>query len=171
VRPRGPEASLNGDEAIATADAVVERIAGPGARRVTGWATVELDRAERDIAAGIAPGMATSRDLPDDVLLGAHCRLVSFAMGEPEVLLLEPATEGRIAASLARFDEGPVAVYVLVAAARLIDVLRDLRAAGLVLSAEGAGPFGREWLVAAPRWGAHLCIAEAAAAGAATIEP
>lgn len=167
-----PEASIHGAAAIATALPIVERIAGAGARHVTGWATVELDRAERDIA-----GPATSRDLPDDVLLGAHCRLVSFRVGEREIILLEPATEGRIAASLARFDEGAVVVYVLVPAARLRAVLRDLRQAGLVLSAEASGPFGRQRIVAGgPAWGAHLCIAEgqpeiAGPVGAATIEP
>jgi len=165
-----PDEALNGAEAIATALAIVERISGRGARRVTGWATVELDRAERNVAGFASPGPTRVRDVPDDALLGARCRLVTFGPAEPELLLLEPATEGRIAASLARFGEGPVVVYLLVPASSVRNVLRDLRDAGLVLSGEGAGPFGREWLVVgSPPWGAHLCVAQSA--GAATIEP
>lgn len=166
-----PDEALNGAEAIASALAIIERISGRGARRISGWATVELDRAERDVAARFASlGQTRARDVPDDALLGARCRLVTFQPAERELLLLEPATEGRIAASLARFGEGPVVVYVLAPPSSLRNVLRDLRDAGLVLSGEGAGPFGRQRLVAgSPPWGAHLCVAQSA--GAATIEP
>ncbi|MDQ2966357.1 MAG: hypothetical protein M3R57_10965 [Chloroflexota bacterium] len=171
-----PEESIHGGAAIASALETVDRIVGADARRVFGWATVELDRAERDLVASFGRlSLAWSRDLADDTLLGARCRLIASRPGLLEILLLEPVTEGRIAASLARFDEGAVVVYVLVPTARLRDVLRDLRAAGLVLSGEGGGPFGREWLVTgSPRWGAHLCVAESAeerapVAGAATI--
>jgi hypothetical protein len=155
---------LNGAEAIAAALSIVDRVAGPGALRVTGWATVELDRAEQDLAAAfVASGPPTSRDLPDDALLGARCRLVTFRVGEREVLLLEPSTEGRIAASLARFGEGPIAIYVLAPKEQFGDMVRDARRAGLVLSAEAAGPFGRQRLVAGgPPWGAHLAVAESA---------
>lgn len=176
--------SLNGGAAIAAALPIVERVSGGDARRVTGWATVELDRAERDVAADFASsGPATARDLPDDALLGAHCRLVTFGRGEGEILLLEPATEGRIAASLARFGEGPIAVYVVVPNARFGELVRDAGQAGLALSSEAAGPFGRQRLVAGgPPWGAHLCVARSMpeseppagsppAAGAVTIEP
>jgi hypothetical protein len=176
VTARRAEESLNGADAIGTARQVVDRLAGPEARRVTGWATVDLDRAERDLVAAFGssvPGPA--RAVPDDTLLGACCRLATFGVEGHEILLLEPATEGRIAASLARFGEGPIAVYVVVSARRFDDLLRDLRGAGLVLSAEAAGPFGRQRLVAGgPAWGAHLLIAEQApippGARAATIE-
>jgi len=169
--------ALHGADAIAPALSVIDAISGPDARRVTGWATVELDRAERDVAAAFAPsGAATARDLPDDTLLGARCRVVTLGVGEREVLLLEPATEGRIAASLARFGEGPIAEYLIVPHDRFGDLVRDAVEAGLVLSAEAAGPFGRQRLVVGGQpWGAHLCVAQSAgadgAAGAATIGP
>jgi hypothetical protein len=176
VTAPSPEASLHGAAAIASALEAVDRIAGPDARRVFGWATVDSDRVERSLVASFGRLSPTrSRDLADDTLLGARCRLLSSGPAALEVLLLEPVTEGRIAASLARFDEGPVALYVLVPAERFREVLRDLQTGGLVLSGEGSGPFGPERLVAgSPRWGAHLVIAgdgaRRAGGGAATIE-
>jgi len=163
--------TLHGADAIATALAIVARLSGSSARRVTGWATVELDRAERDVVAGFASsGRTSARDVPDDSLLGARCRLLSFGAGEPELLLLEPATEGRIAASLARFGEGPVVAYLILAEEQFNELVRAAGPAGLVLSTEVAGPFGRQRLVAGgPPWGAHLCVAQST--GAATIEP
>lgn len=168
-----PEESLHGAAAIATALEAVDRIAGADARRVFGWATVDSDRVERDLVASFGRlSPVSSRKLPDDTLLGAQCRLLQSGPGSLEILLLEPVTEGRIAASLARFDEGPVAVYVLVPAERLRAVLRDLQDGGLVLSGEGSGPFGRERLVAgSPRWGAHLIIARDGARRAAPMRP
>jgi hypothetical protein len=152
-----PDESLNGAAAIAAALAIMERVSGHGARRVTGWATVELDRAARDLAIGVA---VRSRDLSDDTLLGAHCRLVE-AENRADVLLLEPATEGRLAASLARFDEGPVALYFLAPPDRFGEVIEALLRSGLEMSAEAPGPFGRERLVAgAPPVRLHLLIAE-----------
>jgi hypothetical protein len=167
TEPR-PEESLNGADAIAAALRVVHNVVGPDSRRVYGVATVEADRMERDLRP------MTSRDLSDDTQLGARCRLLTSA-GALEIVLLEPITEGRIAASLARFDEGAVAVYVLVPVARFRGVITDLRGVGLVLSAEAPGPFGRQRLVAgSPAWGAHLLIAEdrpiPSAPGAGTIE-
>jgi hypothetical protein len=166
-----PEASIHGARAIIRPLETVDRVAGPDSRRVFGWATVDTDRTERDLIAGFGSSApVTSLDLPDDTQLGARCRLMASSPGLLEVLLLEPVTEGRIAASLARFGEGVVAVYVAVPAARFHAVLRDLRSAGLVLSGEGHGPFGRQHLITGgPPWGAHLCVAQAA--GAATIEP
>jgi hypothetical protein len=166
-----PEASIHGAAAIARPLETIDRIAGVESRRVFGWATVDTDRTERDLSASFGSSAPVrSRDLPDDTQLGARCRLMTSALGLLDVLLLEPVTEGRIAASLARFGEGVVAVYVVLPAARFRAVLRDLRGAGLVLSGEGHGPFGRQHLVAGgPPWGAHLCVAQST--GAATIEP
>lgn len=160
---------LHGSEAIAIPLAIVDRLSA-GGRRVTGWATVELDRAERELAAGSSLGLAIARDVPDDELLGARCRLVTGGPTGRELLLLEPATEGRIAGSLARFGEGPVAVYVILDEEGFDELVRAAGPAGLVLSAEAAGPFGRQRLVAGGSpWGAHLCVAQQAEA--ATIEP
>lgn len=164
----GTEA-LHGAEAIATELAIVERFSA-GARRVTGWATVELDRAAQEVAAGLGSGDPMCRDLPDDPLLGARCRLLSFGQGDRELLLLEPATEGRIAASLARYGEGPVVLYVVLAEQQFSELVRAAGPAGLVVLGEAPGPFGRQRLVAGGSpWGAHLCVA--LGAGAATIEP
>jgi hypothetical protein len=170
MEPR-PEASIHGAEAIAGALQIVDRLVGPDARRVFGWATVDMDRVERDLVASFGRlSPVRSRNLADDTLLGARCRLMASGPATPEILLLEPVTEGRIAASLARFGEGVVAVYVVLPPARFRTVLRDLRGAGLVLSGEGHGPFGRQHLVAGGSpWGAHLCVAQST--GAATIEP
>jgi hypothetical protein len=170
MAPPGDE-MLHGAEAIAAALGIVERISGHDARRVTGWATVELDRAERDGPAGFAPGRSTTvKDVPDDLLLGARCRLVGLGPGERELLLLEPATEGRIAASLARFGEGPVVLYLILAQEEFGQLVRAAGPAGLVLSTEAPGPFGPQRLVVGGSpWGAHLCVARST--GAATIEP
>jgi hypothetical protein len=166
-----PGTWINGADAIAASLQVIDRLAGPEARRVIGSATVDMDRAERDLVASFgSSARIRSRHVPDDELLGARCRLVTSGSGEPEVLLLEPATEGRIAASLARFAEGPVAVYVIVPDAQFGDLVQSAGRAGLALSTEAPGPFGRQRLVAGgPPWGAHLCVAQSA--GAATIEP
>ena len=77
-----------------------------------GWATVELDRAEAELAewlAGDAPDPAADALEP---VLGARCASAA-ADGLPgaELVLLEPTTEGRLAASLARDGEGPCALY------------------------------------------------------------
>lgn len=151
-------ASLHGADELRRALPAAKRILGSAFRLVFGWATVDLDRAALDAAAG---ALIRSRDVSDDVLLGARCRLVSIGAREREVILLEPATEGRIAASLARFGEGLVVLYLLVSREKLEVVTDELVRAGLVLSAEASGPFGRERLVAGgPAWGAHLLIGE-----------
>jgi 2-polyprenyl-6-methoxyphenol hydroxylase-like FAD-dependent oxidoreductase len=116
------------------------------------WATVDVERA----LAGIGlPGA----ELPDDQLLGALVRLVRPSDGDP-IALLEPRTEGRIAATLARSGEGPVGRYV-VAAEGLVSVVRRAAASGVALSDEEDGPFGRSRLVlAGPSSGPHLVLVD-----------
>ena len=102
------------------------------------WATVDVERA----LAGIGvPG----DELPDDRLLGAAVRLVRRPAAEP-IALLEPRTEGRIAATLAKSGEGPAGRYVATP-----DGFANVRAradtAGIALSREEGGPFGRSVLV------------------------
>jgi hypothetical protein len=77
-----------------------------------GWATVELDRAAVELAQLLAPG-TTFEEAPSSVILGARCRISSVA-GTPglRVVLLEPDTEGRLAAALARAGEGWRATWV-----------------------------------------------------------
>ena len=162
----GPEV-----EAVLVASvARVEGVLGPVDGLAVGWATVDLDRA----AAEASPGRSTV-PLPDDDLLGARCLAAEAPAHEPTadtpaLVLLEPSTEGRLAASLARHGEGPIAVYLLVPA-RTIDRLRVVApASGVHLSRPAAGPFGRAVLVLdGPPSGPHLIVAEAAARG--TIGP
>ncbi len=128
-------------------------------RAISGWATVELDRAEVEVAAALAgrhgPGEPQAVPAPDERLLGARCRLLRSADGR-EVLLLEPSTEGRLAAALARRGEGGVALYLFVDGG----AVERARRAGFRLSTLGRGPFGPERLVfAGPRWGPFLLLA------------
>jgi hypothetical protein len=151
---------------------VIDRLVGADALRVPGWATVELERAARDLGSGTAVQV---RDLPDDPLLGARCRVLAAEKGGA-ILLLEPTTEGRIAASLARYGEGYVATWIRLASDRYDNLVGSARREGLRLSSEAAGPFGRERLVlGGPAWGPHVLVAELGPAspvpGAATIEP
>lgn len=137
-------------------------------REVAGWATVELDRAEA--AFGVTPGSASAaplatravapatRDVAEDArdeLLGAVARVIRTPDGR-EIALLEPFTEGRLAAALARHGEGVVALYLIAdpgASARV-------RATGIVLSSAGLGPFGTQRLViGGPRWGPFIVLA------------
>lgn len=72
-----------------------------------GWACVELERAQRELASLVADGLPF-RDAPASVALGARC-VVGRTGPSPDALrivLLEPATEGRLAAYLARHGEG-----------------------------------------------------------------
>jgi hypothetical protein len=73
-----------------------------------GWATVELDRAARELAAdlGIEPGAFIAA--PDSGVRVARTTLP----GEVAVAVLEPNTEGRLAAILARHGEGPAAIWL-----------------------------------------------------------
>lgn len=112
-----------------------------------GLATVDLERAA-DALGGLV------ERLPDDRLLGAR----AARPAEPGILLLEPATEGRLAAALARRGEGPAAVYLEVDERRLAEVAARLREQGETMT-EGAGPFGRQHLVrGGPPWGPGLVL-------------
>jgi hypothetical protein len=76
-----------------------------------GWATVDLDAVRARIEADSAPGIfATARR---DEHLGGRTAIhrPGSASGEPIEVLLEPDTEGRLAASLARHGEGFTAIW------------------------------------------------------------
>ncbi len=110
-----------------------------------GWATVETERLIQELD-GRLPGRAFEPGAPDE-LLGATARLARSADGTPDLVVLEPAKEGLLAALLARRDEGPAALYLglgegwspAAAAARL-------RRAGIATRA-GDGPLGPALLV------------------------
>ncbi|HET7181939.1 MAG TPA: hypothetical protein VFI15_06875 [Candidatus Limnocylindrales bacterium] len=85
------------------------------ATRISGiaWATVEADRAFRELDGAL--GAATSWVPQErDGLLGASVwrRNPSPGDGGGALFVVEPDTEGRLAANLARFGEGVAAVYV-----------------------------------------------------------
>jgi hypothetical protein len=110
-----------------------------------GWATVELDRTEERFRAILGDTFAGATDGPDDVALGARCRTIRTIRtaddDRPVVVLLEPSTEGRLAATLARHGEGPAAVWLRAASA-----LQDV-ASTPGRSVPAAGPFGTEVLL------------------------
>ncbi|HEX5589096.1 MAG TPA: hypothetical protein VFX65_02255 [Candidatus Limnocylindrales bacterium] len=128
-------------------------------KAVGGWGTVELDRAEVEVAAALAERHDLRdprvKDAPDERLLGARCRLLRYD-GDRDMLLLEPSTEGRLAAALARHGEGSLALYLVVDAG----AADRARKAGFTVGSAGAGPLGPERLVVAgPRDGPFLLLA------------
>jgi hypothetical protein len=128
-----------------------------------GWATVELERAAEDLdAAFVRAGMPKPAWSPGprDDLLGAsawvsHEWWPTWGPDEPpSIVLLEPDTEGRVAATLARFGEGVGAVYV---APRPDD--EASRADPARLGRPAAGPLGAGRLVLArPAWGPNVIV-------------
>jgi hypothetical protein len=106
-----------------------------------GWATVDLER-----ATGALPGMAFV-PAADDPLLGA--RVWVCADRVPAASLLEPTTEGRLAATLVRYGEGPAVLYV--------SIPRGSRSA-----TQADGPFGSSSLIrGGPAWGPHVVVVAA----------
>ena len=129
-----------------------------------GWATVELDRAERAFAEAFAGSIGALEDAPDDILLGARCRLIRMgAPGVPIVILLEPFTEGRLAASLARHGEGPAAIWVRADPSQAVAAAARRPEPAMRWSIAAPGPFGTEVLLLdGPPSGPHrlLVLAE-----------
>ena len=125
----------------AIVDAAIRAIDGRPA--AVGWATVDLDRAASEL--GTALGIAADRflDAAPSPSLGARCRVAADAIaGGVTLVLLEPATEARLAATLARHDEGPAAVWLAVA--DVPAALDKLRLAGVTVGSEDQGPLGPE---------------------------
>lgn len=164
----------------ATLGAALARLAafvGPVQEMAVGWATVDLDRAEAEHtgragaaepsgAAAAGNSTVPAVPAPDDTLLGARCRLLPTAHDGRQVVLLEPSTEGRLAASLARFGEGPVVLYLRIPARTLARLRVVAPASGVHCSKPAAGPFGTSVLVLdGPAGGPHLVVTEAAATG------
>jgi hypothetical protein len=106
-----------------------------------GWATVDLQRAAREFHDRFGGACRLGAPAPDDTALGARCLPLRVVDGDmPPIVLLEPITEGRLAAALARHGEGAVATW-----------LRE--GAGSTGRATTDGPFGREILLDHPRAG------------------
>jgi hypothetical protein len=72
-----------------------------------GWATVDIERTVREL--GGHDG-AHARPVGDEPLLGATAWRLDA--GGVAILILEPTTEGRLAAALARRGEGICALYL-----------------------------------------------------------
>jgi hypothetical protein len=140
------------------------------------WSTVELDRAERDLGMWLEPDEAQGPSVADP-LLGATTRVRS-APGLPggRLVLSEPSTEGRLAASLARDGEGPCALYLrpVGGLAAWCAAARTRRA---VMSRRELGPVGPQVLaLGGPVAGPHLLVVESVlpssgSRGTGTIDP
>lgn len=147
--PTSVAAGRDGATSAAAGTAAVAAVDEPGAPRLiaVGLATVDLERALAAVG-GLAGHLA------DDEPLGAHAALPS----QPGIVLLEPAKEGRLAATLARNGEGPAVLYLGVGLAD--PATARLRALGTGIAA-GRGPFGPEHLVlVATPAGPHLVLVE-----------
>jgi len=108
-----------------------------------GWATVDTQRAVVALHEH-GPFQAAA----DERILGASCRL--GPQSALRLAILEPNTEGRLAATLARHDEGPAVLWVVGQAPP-----------NLRLSSAADGPFGSERLVlGAPLGGRHLLVVD-----------
>ena len=145
----------------------LRREVDPSTLLAVGWATVEASRAESELRAALGLGAGDAVGLPPSTLLGARCRRLSIDADGPAVIVLEPEREGRLAASLARLGEGPIAAWL---APGYDDATLRVRAqlGGLLLSAVAGGPFGPERLVlGGPAWGPHLLLTAAGATMAA----
>jgi len=128
------------------------------------WATVELDRAETELDPWLAPRDHPGEPPADDghdPQLGARTRLRGGG-GLPagSLVLAEPTTEGRLAASLARDGEGPCALYL--APTEPPDAWRrEASHRGVRLSAVRPGPLGPASLVLGGSVaGPHLIIVD-----------
>jgi hypothetical protein len=140
-----------GDRLVVEPDA----LAGPtdGALAAIGWATVEIERAATEVGGEFEPAAP-------DGLLGA------YAAVSERIVLLEPSTEGRLAATLARHGEGAAAIYVRAPERDLRHAVARAARLGLRFSRPALGPLGRSVLVlGGPIWGPHVLLL-----GSATIE-
>lgn len=125
--------------------AVPEHPNGLGRLLAIGWATVDLERAAQEFGQSVV-------DLLPDRLLGARAAL----LGDGPILLLEPNTEARLAATLARWGEGPAALYLSAPDGRLPHGASPV----------SAGPFGRSALLEPGAvHGPHLIACSGAGAG------
>ena len=123
-----------------------------------GWATVELDRAEAELAEWLVAEVHPAKDVAEP-LVGARARpRRTDGLPGGTLVLLEPTTEGRLAASLVRDGEGPCTLY-LRASAGLDAWVAAARDRGAMVSAKRKGPLGTGVLVPGPdRAGPHVIV-------------
>ncbi len=140
-------------------------VASPMRLAAVAWSTVDLDRAETELDMWLAPVVpagapaapTAERDLREP-LLGARAR-IRRPLGLPADLLViaEPTTEGRLAASLARDGEGPCALYLWPATG--LDAWLAGRRGGLARRVVD-GPFGRSVLLTGVTAGPFVIVVE-----------
>ena len=106
-----------------------------------GWATVDHERAMGELDAALDIDAEPWLVLPRDAAMGASARVRSLGGGTPTLVVLEPDTEGPLAASLVRFGEGVAAVYLDAATVGATEV-RGRRA------------------TSGPAWGPHVIVLE-----------
>ncbi|HTK45038.1 MAG TPA: hypothetical protein VL749_06785 [Patescibacteria group bacterium] len=113
-----------------------------------GWATVELERAARELGT-----IGTITPAARDETLGAAARRTRLGdRTRPAAVLLEPDTEGLLAAALARFGEGVRAVYLGSLDRADVDDTPNL-------GPSRPGPLGPARLVIGrPPWGPHVLL-------------
>jgi len=90
-----------------------------------GWATVEAERAVDELASVLARDSAWVTEARDGLLGAKVLRRDSAPANGPDLFVLEPDTEGRLAAFLARFGEGVGAVYLEAARGEADRVVAD----------------------------------------------
>jgi len=112
------------------------------------WATVELDRAARELG-----GAGPFEGVQGDATLGASARRAPLGdRARPVTILVEPDTEGLLAAALARFGEGVAAVYLGPLDRADVDDTPGL-------GPPRPGPLGPARLVIGrPTWGPHVLV-------------
>ena len=142
---------MSEDQVADALRAAIASVVGSGAnegvsRRLVaiGWATVESDRATTTLADAL--GIEASAFVPatGSTVLGPYAVVAPGVLeGAVDLAVVEPSTEGRLAAHLARHGEGPTIAW-----------LADAAAAPPVASPDGSsardGPFGLERVLAAP---------------------
>lgn len=139
-------------------------IAVPFALAGVAWATVDLDRAADELGPWLLPdeaaGGAPAHDLVEPHLGARARRHPTAALPGSVIVLLEPTTEGRLAASLARDGEGPCALYVRPPGG-LDAWVAGAGRRGILVSSRRDGPFGPSVLVpGAAVAGPHLVIVD-----------
>jgi hypothetical protein len=121
-----------------------------------GWATVELERAADELLDAFTDAGLPEPDwqpAPRETLLGASAWVTPADGARPAIVLLEPDTEGRLSATLARFGEGVAAVYLQRTGDQATDSAR--------LGRSSPGPLGTSRMVLAGRtWGPHVIVFE-----------
>lgn len=108
-------------ELVAAAEAVRDLAVPPPELPIAGigWATVDEERARAELDGLLtcdphAPALLHWAPIDRDRNLGARgwARVPADSGGAPALVVLEPDTEGRVAAALARFGVGVLVIYL-----------------------------------------------------------